>query len=289
MRGTFAPEEGSSLSLMHLLPDEMLGISAPLVTPGPESKAYPIISKYDEELRAPYKRLSAAHAALSSAMQSTKEDRLEAIIDAQAQIDLRHDGIIRGCWAFFDAIAELAGGEAGASILGLRGYLIPDGLSSQNKTYGGQAGQAEQLAARLTPDVRQRTDGFVIGEGANAKKLTAYLDEWIALGRQLNTYEAERSALESGPSEGAALHQARLDWTRAMNAMVSNAEMAGFTQVEMALVFGALQTAERKADERAREAKNKAAAEAKATTEKKAAEATAKEEAKAQGVGQGNG
>lgn len=256
------------MSLMHLLPDEMLGASGPMLDPG--SEAYAVIMAFDD-FKAPHKRLHAAHAALSAAAQPAQTERIKEIILAQAMLDIRHDAIIRGVWGFFTALAELVGAAEGASLLALRDYLVPDGLSSQNKTYGGEAGQAEQLAIRLTPEVRKRTDDLIIGEGAGAMTLTAYLDEWIAIGRKLGNYDAERGRIENAPSEGAELHNARLDWVRAENAMVSIAEMAGLSAVEMATVFGALQSAERKADERARETKAKITAQMKATADELAA------------------
>jgi hypothetical protein len=256
------------MALMNLLPDEMLAVSGPMLDPN--SKAYAIIAAHHDDLKAPYKRLQSAHASLSKAAQPARADRIKEIILAQAKIDARHDAIIRGVFSLFGAVAELAGGDDGASLQALRDYLIPDGLSSQNKTYRGQAGQAEQLASRMTPDIRNRTDALRVGEGTNAKPLTSYLDEWISLGRKLNTYEAERGALENEPSVGADLHNSRLDWVRAMNAMVVNAEMADLGSTEMALVFGNLLAAERKGDERAREAKQKVTADTKASLEKKA-------------------
>lgn len=258
------------MSFLNLLPDEMVGISGPMIDP--TSEAHVIIIAYDEELKAPYKRLAAAHAAVSKAAQPAKPERIKEIILAQGKLDARHDAIIRGVWGLFGALAELLGGDEGATLLVLRDHLVPNGLSSQNKTYGGEAGQAALLAERMTAEVRQRTDSIVIGEGAKAKTLTACIDEWISLGAQLGAYEGERGQIENAPSDGADLHNARLDWSRAQNAMVSNAEMAGLTPKEMATLFGALWTAERKADDRAAAAKAQAAAEVKAAMEEKAAE-----------------
>jgi hypothetical protein len=282
--GNAASQGGISLALMNLFPDEMLAVSRPMVDSS--SKSYAVIIAHDD-LKAPYKRLQAAHAGLSNAAQP-KADRIQEIILAQAKLDVRHDAIIRGLWGFFSALAELVGGDGAASLLALRDLLIPDGLLSQKKTYGGQAGQATQLALRMTPDIRKRTDAFLIGEGAAARTLTSYLEEWISLGEQLNTYEVERGTLEIEPSVGASLHNARLDWVRAMNAMVANAEMAGPTPADMAVLFGGLQSAERKADERAREAKAKVAAEAKAALEKAAADKAAADKAGSDGEGSGN-
>lgn len=266
------------MALLNLLADEMIGASETMTDP--TSDAYAIIIKYEDDLKAPHKRFLTAHAALSTSAQPTEPERVKVIITAQAKLDVRHDAIIRGVWGLFDALVELLGAEAAASLIALRDWLIPDGLSSQNKTYGGEAGQAKQLADRMTPEIRKRTDAILVGEAPNARTLTSYIDEWISIGRQLGVHEAERGRIESEPAEGAALHNARLAWVRAVNAMITNAEAAMIPPAEMAVLFGALQAAERKADDRAREARAKVAADAKKVLDEKAAEEKAAAEKK---------
>jgi len=99
-----------------------------------------------------------------------------------------------GVYGYLTAMAELIGGEDGEELLVLRDRLSPDGLSSQQKTYRGQAGQATQLEDRLTPEVLAKTDAFIVGQGPTAKPLTAYLKEWIAIGKQFGALEDEKGA-----------------------------------------------------------------------------------------------
>lgn len=252
--------------MLNLFADEMIGVSDTMLDPA--GKAHVIILKYEDDLKAPWKRLSTAHASLVAAAQPLAPERVKLIIAAQGKIDFRHDAIIRGVWALFDALVELLPDEA-AALIALRDWLIPDGLSSQNKSYGGEAGQAKLLGERLTAEIRQKTDAIVVGHGGNTRSLTSYLEEWISLGQQLGAYENERGTLENTPGEAGPLHNARLAWVRAVNALISNAEAASVTEEDWALLFGPLQSAERKADDRAREAKAKAAAEAKKATEEK--------------------
>ena len=174
----------------------------------PASKAHDAILANDE-IKPITGRIRAAHELLATAAQPVDTPRLNTIIEQEARIDARHDAIIRGIWGFLTAKAELIGGDAGNAFISLRDLLLPDGLQSQLKTYRGEAGQALQLADRMTPAVRAQTDGILIGQGPNAQTLTYYVDELIDLGKQLGTFENERAVLEAGaagfvPKTGAA-------------------------------------------------------------------------------------
>jgi hypothetical protein len=110
----------------------------------------------------------------------------------EAQLDIRHDTIIRGVWGTLTSLAELIGGDAGTDILALRDTILPEGLGSQLKTYRAEAGQAAQLADRMTPAIKAKTDAILLGQAPNAKPLTTFVDEWIAIGKQLGALEDER-------------------------------------------------------------------------------------------------
>lgn len=271
------------MAFKNLYPDEMIQISGTWIDPA--SKAHEAILANDE-IKPITVRIRAAHELLATAAQPVDTPRLNTIIEQEARIDARHDAIIRGIWGFLTAKAELIGGDAGNAFISLRDLLLPDGLQSQLKTYRGEAGQARQLADRMTPAVRAQTDGILIGQGPNAQTLTYYVDELIVLGKQLGTFEDERAVLEAGDHDGGALQKARNKWVRVVNAFVSNAEMAEIDAETDALLFEPLRVAEKKADERARQtaAATKAATEkaAKAAAEKAAAEKAAAEKAAAE-------
>jgi hypothetical protein len=262
-----------------MTPDEMIQVTKVWVDP--TTPAHLLILK-TEDLAGLLPRANATHVALKAANQPGEDPRLTAIIQLQAKLDVRHDAIIRGVWGTLTQKAELIGGDEGASLIVLRDYLLPDGLASQLKTYGAEAGQAERLADRMTPAVRAQTDAIMIGQAPNARPLTAYIDEWIKLGQQLGDLENERGQLLATPSDGKTLYQAQLAWIRVVNAMIANAELADLDEASQAVLFGQYRAALKKANDRAREAlaAARAAAEKEATdkaaAEKAAADAAAK-------------
>ena len=229
--------------------------------------------------------INEAHLGVLPLVKPPQNDRLAAIMILEAELDVRHDSIIRGTHGALTAMAELVGGYDGNELIALRDALIPDGPPSMLKSYRAEATQAAQLDERLTSATRTRTDAVRIGEGASAKSLTAFLDEWIALGKQLGALEDEKGRIEAATGEavtGATFLTARNFWVRVVNAMVANAELADIDQDKMGTVFGPLWNAEKKADERARQAAAKGRT--KAAADKAAADKAAGDNA---GEGQG--
>ncbi|MDC3953146.1 hypothetical protein [Polyangium jinanense] len=242
------------MALKNLQTEEMLQVSATWVDPQSLARAA-ILGNPD--LSAKLSRIDEIHSILAAAAQPSKNPRLDEISAEQAKIDVRHDSIIRGIFGFLTATAELLGGETGADLIQLRDLLIPDGLPSVQKTYRAQAGQAQQLEGRLTPAIKARTNVIFIGQGPAQTSLTEYLDEWIALGKQLGEREDERGRLLAEQSElasGMSLVKARNRWIRVVNAFVADGELAELAPATEALVFGPLRDAEKKADARARSA-----------------------------------
>jgi hypothetical protein len=245
--------------------------------------------------------ITEAHAGVLPLVKPPQTGRLAEIMNLEAEIDIRHDSIIRGTYGTLTTMAELVGGDDGTALIALRDELIPDGQQSMLKSYRAEATQADQLDDRLTPKLRARTDAILIGEAPNAKPLTALLDEWIVLGKQLGALEDEKGRIEAAAGEavsGAVFLKARNFWVRVVNALVANAELADIDADKRATIFGPFWNAEKKADERARQsaakgrmkaaAAEQAAAE-KAAAEKAAAEKAAAEKAAAEKASQGSG
>ncbi len=232
--------------------EEMLHISGTWVDS--TSKAHAAILTVPE-LKGKLQRMSDTHAALSAAAQPPANARLAEISAQELSLDRRHDSIIRGSYGYLTAMAELVGGDQGEALISLRDTLIPDGLSSQQKSYRAQAGQAAQLEDRLTPAIRAQTDAIVVGAGVKAKPLTAYLTEWIIIGKEFGTLENEKGRLLASQAEtstGAELVKRRNKWIRLVNAFVADGELAELPADVDALVFGPLRDAEKRADARVR-------------------------------------
>ncbi|TKD10058.1 hypothetical protein [Polyangium fumosum] len=242
------------MAFKNLQTEEMLQVSATWTDLQSPARAALL---GNPDLSAKLARIDEIHSILAAAAQPANHPRLDEISSEEGKIDLRHDAIIRGVYGFFTSTAELLGGEAGADLIQLRDFLIPEGLPSMQKTYRAQAGQAQQLASRLTPAIQMRTSGILIGQVPAQKSMTEYLQEWIALGKQLGELEDEKGRLlaeQSELSSGAALVKARNRWIRVANSLVADGELAELAPATEALIFGPLRDAEKKADARARSA-----------------------------------
>jgi len=243
------------MALKYLQTEEMLQISGNWVEP--QSDAHTAILAVPE-LATKLPRAEDTHKALAVAAQPSKNPRIAEISVQQSALDQRHDALIRGAFGFLTSLAEILGGEDGAKYIELRDVLIPDGLTSLQKTYRAEAGQAKQLEERLTEALKARTDAIIVGPKQNPKTLTAVLQEWIALGKQLGELEDEKGKLlaqEADASTGAVLVAARNRWIRVVNSILADAELVELAAESYAIVFGPLRDAERKADARARSAK----------------------------------
>lgn len=200
-------------------------------------------------------RTPAAHNVLAKLAQPVEEDpRLAEIIVEEGILDPRHDDIIRGGYGLLTGAALLLG-EAGAELLALRDILFPDGLSSTQKSYRAESGQAAQLATRLTPALRALLASIVVGPKSEKKTLEQFVDELIALGAKLGVLEDEKGRLQPAPGQqatsgGAALLAARNQWVRVLNALVANGEVAALDAETDKLIFGPLRAAEKAADRR---------------------------------------
>ena len=231
----------------------MLQVSSTWIEPQSPARAA-ILANADLSGKLP--RIEEAHAGLAAAAQPAKQPRINAIIGEEAGLDARHDSIIRGVFGLLTATAEVLGGEAAAELMALRDTLLPEGLSSMQKSYRAEAGQAAQLEDRLTPTVVACTDAILVGQGPSQKSLTHYLQEWIVIGKKLGGLEDEKGRLLAGQpsdaSSGLSLVKARNRWIRVVNALVADGELAELPAPTDTLLFGPLRDAEKKAMLRAR-------------------------------------
>jgi hypothetical protein len=236
------------MSAKKLASEEMLQVTADWLNP--QSPAHKAILA-SEDLAPSLPRITAVHENLSKNAQPIVENpRIDQISKEQALIDTRHDDIIRGSYSILTGIAALLGAELGASILELRDNLIPDGLSSTQKSYLAEAGQAAQLSERLTPEVRAVTNKIRIDPKHATHTLTDCLNEWIHLGQQLGSLENEKAQLAPADRTQATLLAARNKWIRMVNLFLATAEAAEIDPATYQLIFGPLLAAQAKAAKR---------------------------------------
>lgn len=242
------------MSRKWLATEEMLHISSTwLESQSPANVALGNVP----ELAAKIPLIEKAHAALATAARPNTNPRIAEISAEQSKLDLRHDCVIRGVYHLCTATAELLGSEAGADLITLRDKLLPDGLSSMQKTYRAEAGQALQLAESITPEIKAKAKAIHVGPGPQKQTLLAYLNEWITIGKRLGALEDEKAQLiadQSHAATGNVLVQARNRWIRVVNALVADAELAEIDANTEQTLFGPLRDAEKKADGRSRAA-----------------------------------
>ena len=240
------------MAFKRLSSEEMLQLSGAWVDPLSEARAAILATP---DLAPAMPRVTAAHGALASLAQPVKADpRLAAISEEEGSLDARHDDVIRGGYGVLTGAAFLLG-AGGRALLALRDSLFPDGLSSVQKTYRAEAGQAAQLAGRLTPALRAQLASIGVGPEDEKKTLEQFVDELIGLGAQLGALEDEKGRLQPAPGQashqgGAALLAARNQWIRVANALVANGEAAQLDEATDKLIFGPLRAAEKAADRR---------------------------------------
>jgi hypothetical protein len=242
------------MSRKRFTTNEMLQLSADWTNP--DSDAHKAILA-STDLAPSLPRIKTVHIDLASAAQPTAlNPRLFEIIKEQTDLDDRHDDIIRGVYGFLTATAALLDNQDRVALITLRDLLIPDGLSSVQKSYLDEAGQATQLEPRLTPEIRAQLKKINVGPKNKNHTLNEFIDEWIQLGKQLGTLEKEKALLaptqSDSPSTGMNLVAARNKWLRAVNLFIAIAEAAELDPKTDHIIFSSLRAAEAKSARRGR-------------------------------------
>lgn len=199
-------------------------------------------------------RLNKPHTSLAALLQPGQDARVTAIIKEQFELDIRHDSIIRGIVGLLSSSAELLSGDAKRILLELRDVLVPEGLSSTQKSYRAEATQASQLQDRITPAIKTQLDALHIGLAGQSQTASHFIDEWISLGKKLGLLEDEKARLQDSPAAttGQAIVSARNLWIRTVNALIAQAELAEIEDATDRLLFGPLRAAMKNAERKAK-------------------------------------
>jgi hypothetical protein len=240
------------MALKRLTTAEMVQISGPWTTNG--SPVRKVIQSIPE-LAGVLPKLDAAHKQLHAARPAEEDPRVGEIVLEAAEVDARHDAVVRGVDLVLEGLAFLAGDSPRSrEIEAARGVLTPDGVKVIATSYRNEAGAAALLESRLGSEagVKALLASIVVDK---KKTLTTFVNERIELAEKLGALEDERAKLLTAPTaSGAANVSARNGWIRAVNALLANAELAELPPEQSADLFGALRQAEAKADRRGKAA-----------------------------------
>jgi hypothetical protein len=179
--------------------------------------------------------------------------KMAALGERTVALDAQHDRLTRG---LFDLLGGLAGvaetDEEAQSFLLARDELMPHGMLTIGLSYQDEAGNAATTEDRLSPASRKLLQHVKIG----GKPLSATVERWRTVARDLGQADDERTALKGkgsdGPTPADAL-AARNGFIRAVGAVRA---MAGLESTlgedEQQRIFGYLDDAEARASKRGR-------------------------------------
>jgi hypothetical protein len=240
------------MALKGLTVTEMISVSRALVTEGTDEHK---LLAHLRETQGILPRVAEAHDRLVKTQSLPQKTlvRLAAVIDEELRTDIRHDEIARGVdLVLLGYVLLCKDTELRQKLTDLHLLLLGDqGIAAViQATYRGEAGAADQLAERLTAEVKRTLKGMDTPAGT----LLELVNEWIGCGRKLGALENERAHLEDIPASGPTgleVIDARNAWIQAVAALTGNLKLADITDAQEQLILGELRRAERKARRRA--------------------------------------
>lgn len=235
------------MALKRLRTEEMVTITSTLVDPEHADHqammAVPALAPLVPEIDASHRGLYATYFTGPSAV------RLKEIQVQQKALDIGHDDIARGLWAYCWAMIYFARTDAERLVIRrLLGALLPDGLAVVKKSYREEAGQTALVGDRLGDDDRATLASMVLPDG---RSLLDVVDEWLSLGAQLGALDRERAVdiADDAPTPAEAL-AARNRWIRTVQTVREVAALVVTDNPAVSDIMARLDEAERVADRR---------------------------------------
>ena len=196
-----------------------------------------------KKLSSVYQFIAEAHEGLGASQvvgDSTNERELQALAEKNAELDRRHDALVRCIWKMLNARADGAKTKERAALyLDTAKALFPDGAASTQVSYAAQAGNAELVEKRLKAEHKKLLLEIVTPDGP----LSQHVSRWQKRARELGASDQERARLvaqkEAGVSKADA-HNARIEWVRAVDVLVKTIRLAKLTPEQVELLTGPL-------------------------------------------------
>lgn len=251
------------MSYKSLTSPTMVTVSGPWTDPSKERSLIDALP----QARALLPSLDVAHEGLLDTQASGAQANaaLAKLQKAEALLDVRHDRKTRGAFHVLTGFADLADDpEQAAAYLALRDAINPKGLDVTRWSYTDEAGEAELVDRRLSPDQKALLGKLPTPSGT----LLSAHEERIQAGRELGKLETERAGLEKKAPDtttAADAQRARNVWIRTVTAFVAILDLEmKLTDADREKILGPLRRAESRAERRAPSAEEAKAEEPKA-------------------------
>jgi len=194
-------------------------------------------------------RVSEAHTELFTTQPNVNQATVSALTDQALQLDSRHDTLARSIYGLVTGFAEAAANaDETRALLELRDVLFPEGLQGVNRSFREEAGATKLLSQRLTREHRAALQKLPL---PGSRTVLDQVDEFLSVGKRLGEIEDRRAAEQMpGGTTGTDVIRARNKWIRAVNALLSMAELVEMPADTYQLVFGPLRAAEKAAERR---------------------------------------
>ena len=219
---------------------EMTDISGDWVS---EKTAAGQLFRETKKLASIYVFIAEAHEGLAAAQvvgSSANDRELQALAEKNVELDRCHDALVRCIWKTLHGLAEGAKTKARAALyLDTAMAIFPDGAASAQKTYAAQAGNAELVEKRLTPEHKQLLSEIVTPDGP----LSQHVSRWQKRARELGASDKERTRLLAQKETGVTkmdAQNARTEWVRAVDVFVKTVRLAKLTPEEVETLTGQL-------------------------------------------------
>ncbi len=161
--------------------------------------------------------------------------------------DAYHDRKLRGIYMMLSGAAEIADApDAREQLLSARDTLFPLGLSAVQRSYREQAGNGKIAREQFTPDVQAICDTIMI----QGQPLSTVTHSWLESSQRIGDMNALRNRISHDTDDGISageLHQARLGWIKAVNAMLTMLDFSDFDATIRRRLLADMHDAEAKA------------------------------------------
>jgi hypothetical protein len=171
------------------------------------------------------------------ALQAERRRQLAALLARLTRLisatDLRHDRKARALHGALQSLIEaIDDDELRNQYMFLLELLFPEGLAIVNRSFAYEAGAAEALENRMTPEIYAQLESIALG----GQTLARVYREWVEAGNELGKLVAERDRMVERNGRGGSasydmdIRAARLQWINTVHTFVSALELTELGQ-----------------------------------------------------------